>query len=131
MQQEQQTTLGILAKTGLTLLILVLIIGTLVALFASNIGAMKAAGAKQGAPSVSVATTEVREMQWPVESTAIGSISPLKGVVLSVESPGIISELSFRSGKPVQAGSQLLQLDDRSERAELLRLLRQRKSWPD
>lgn len=119
-QEQKQTALGIVAKTGLTVLILALIIGGLVGLYASNIFTMVAAGAAMGGPPpVSVATTDVSEMEWPVESTAIGSISALKGVILSVESPGIISELSFKSGKPVEAGTQLIQLDDRSERAEL------------
>lgn len=118
-QEQKQTALGIVVKTGLTILILLVIIGALVGLYASNIFTMIAAGAEQGPPPVSVATTEVSEMEWPVEASAIGSISALKGVTLSVESPGIISELSFKSGKPVKAGTQLIQLDDRSERAEL------------
>jgi multidrug efflux pump subunit AcrA (membrane-fusion protein) len=58
---------------------------------------MIAAGELQGPPRASVATADVSEMQWPVEATAIGSISALKGVILSVESPGIITDLSFKS----------------------------------
>lgn len=118
-QEQKQTASGVVAKTALTIFILIVIVGAIGGFFYTNIASMMAAGAEQGPPPVSVATTDVSEMEWPVESTAIGSISALKGVILSVESPGIISELSFRSGKPVEAGTQLIQLDDRSEQAEL------------
>jgi membrane fusion protein (multidrug efflux system) len=110
---------GFVAKTLLTLIVILVIVGTLVGLFVSNIQTMIAAGELQGPPRASVATADVSEMQWPVEATAIGSISALKGVILSVESPGIITDLSFKSGQPVQQGTQLMQLDDRSEQAEL------------
>ena len=110
---------GFVAKTLLTLIVILVIVGVLVGLFISNIQTMIAAGELQGPPRASVATADVSEMQWPVEATAIGSISALKGVILSVESPGIITDLNFKSGQPAQQGTQLMQLDDGSEQAEL------------
>ena len=115
----KHTFQGFVAKTLLTLIVILVIVGVLVGLFVSNIQTMIAAGELQGPPRASFATADVSEMQWPVESTAIGSISALKGVILSVESPGTITDLSFKSGQPVQQGTQLMQLDDRSEQAEL------------
>ena len=108
-----------LLKTVLTFLLLAGIIGLLVGLFASNIRSMQQAGAMAGRPRVAVASAEISQMEWPVEVQAIGSVSALRGVILSVESPGTIAELSVRSGSRIEQGQVLLQLDDRSERAVL------------
>lgn len=110
---------SILLKSVVTLFILVVIIGALVGLFANNIRTMIQAGAQAGPPPISVATAAVESMQWPVETNAIGTVTPLKGVTLSTELPGTITQLSFTSGSLIREGETLIQLDDRSERAEL------------
>lgn len=116
---SQNSFKQIVVKTFVTLAILITIIAVLVGFFALNIRSMIDAGELMGPPPVAVATASVQEMQWPVETAAIGSVSPLRGVILSVESPGIITGLSFRSGSMIEKGDPVIQLDDSSERAEL------------
>lgn len=106
-------------KTLVTVAILAAIIGVILFFYSMNIKAMAAAGAMTGPPPVAVATADVSEMEWPVESAAIGTITPVQGVTLSVEVPGTITELSFESGQPVKKGDVLAKLDSRSERAQL------------
>lgn len=109
----------ILRKTLITAGVLALIVVLIAGLYALNIKSMIESGKGSRAPVVAVASAEVEAMEWPVEVAAIGSVSPLRGVVLSVEVPGIVRELSFKSGTMVKKGQPLVQLGDRSERAEL------------
>ncbi len=106
-------------KTQVTCGILIGIIVVLGGFFYANINAMKKAGAMMGPPPVSVATADISKMEWPVESAAIGTITPVQGVTLSVELPGTVTELGFESGQFVAQGDVLAKLDSRSERAQL------------
>lgn len=106
-------------KTLITVLILAGVIGALVGLKAIQIGEIMAAIPNLQPPPASVSTTTVRSMDWPVESTAIGTIEPVQGVMLSVESAGVVTELAFESGQTAAAGDLLLKLDTRSEAAQL------------
>lgn len=116
---SQKSFKQIVLKTVITLGILLGIVLVLGGFYALNIKSMIDSGSGMGPRPVAVASANVETMQWPVETAAIGSVSPLRGVILSVESPGIITELSFKSGRLIKAGDPLIQLDDSSERAEL------------
>ncbi|WPJ97798.1 efflux RND transporter periplasmic adaptor subunit [Coraliomargarita algicola] len=106
-------------KTGITVVILAVVIGALVGLKAIQIGEIMAAIPNMQPPPASVATANVSSMDWPVESNAIGTIAPVQGVTLSVESAGLVTDLAFESGQTVRKGDLLLQLDTRSEAAQL------------
>lgn len=109
---------SILIKALLTVLLLVALVGVLGGLFYTNIKHMQLADTDTKAPVVAVATSTIETMLWPVEAHAIGSVSALNGVMLSLESAGVIHELSFKSGAMVRQGDRLIRLDDRSEVAE-------------
>ena len=66
-----------------------------------------------------MATAEVSQMKWPVESSAIGTITPVQGVTLSFGSSGTVATLAFSSGQVVVQGDVLATLDASSERARL------------
>jgi membrane fusion protein (multidrug efflux system) len=106
-------------KMLITVVILAVVIGALVGLKAIQIGEIMAAIPNLQPPPASVSTTTVRSMDWPVESTAIGTIEPVQGVMLSVESAGVVTELAFESGQTVATGDLLLKLDTRSEVAQI------------
>jgi membrane fusion protein (multidrug efflux system) len=106
-------------KTVITVVILAVVIGSLIGLKAIQVGEIMAAIPNLQPPPASVSTTRVRSMEWSVESSAIGTITPVQGVMLSVESAGIITELAFESGQFVSQGDLLLKLDTRSEAAQL------------
>ena len=50
---------------------------------------------------------------------AIGTVSAVQGVDLTVETSGIVKEILFKANDRVDAGAVLLQLDDDVERADL------------
>lgn len=116
---ESNRLLTMLMKTLLTVLLLAAIVGMIGGLFYTNIRRMKLAGSHTEPPPIAVASCGIETMEWPVEARAIGSVSALNGVMLSLESAGLITELSFKSGAMVRKGDTLIRLDDSSEVAEL------------
>lgn len=106
-------------KLFITVVGLAVVIGVIVGIKAIQINTMIAAGKQAGPPPESVATQVVTQRQWRDHTDVIGTITPVQGVMLAVESPGVVREIRFDSGQLVQAGDVLLALDSRSEAAEL------------
>lgn len=67
---------------------------------------------------VAVAAAESRTV--PKYLAAIGSLQAVREVTVSPEVAGRITEIAFESGASVVAGAPLLQLNDRTEQADLL-----------
>jgi membrane fusion protein (multidrug efflux system) len=70
-------------------------------------------------PPEAVTTLVARRMPFPSTLKAVGSVASARGVTVSADLPGIVSEIAFESGRPVQAGALLVRLDTRQERAQL------------
>ena len=70
-------------------------------------------------PPVTVSAIEAEPITWTPGIEAIGTASALRGVDLGVEAGGIVQEILFRANDRVEAGQQLVQIDDRMERADL------------
>lgn len=109
----------ILLKTFLVIVLIAVIAGAIAGIKALQIKSMIEMGSKMGPPVQAVATAEVESFEWTVESNAIGTIEAVRGVMLSVDSPGVIASIDFESGQSVAAGDLLLTLDTQSEEAEL------------
>jgi membrane fusion protein (multidrug efflux system) len=78
------------------------------------------AGSKGYAPQPeSVSSAVVREENWPVTLTAIGSITAVQGVTVNPELAGIVSQIGFESGAVVAKGDLLVKLDTSLEEAQL------------
>lgn len=106
-----------LALTGLAGLV-VLILGIKAAQIGSLlgfIGEMEEAGM----PPVSVASSPVREVQWERGRDYVGTLRPVKGVLLTVEVGGIVSSIEVENGAEVREGDVLFRLDESRERAQL------------
>lgn len=73
-------------------------------------------------PTAVITQSEVRVDRWQPKLEAVGSLSAVQGMDLSTEVSGIISEILFTSGSPVEAGQVLLRLDTATEEAQLERL---------
>jgi membrane fusion protein, multidrug efflux system len=71
------------------------------------------------APPDAVTTIVVKQEDWPATLNAIGTIAPVQGVTVSADLPGVIDRIAFDSGRPVQQGEILVQLDTRQEQAQL------------
>lgn len=70
-------------------------------------------------PAATVSTVVVKPLSWTPGVEAIGTVSAVRGVDLTVETPGIVKDILFQANQKVEAGAVLVQLDDAVERADL------------
>lgn len=70
-------------------------------------------------PPDAVTTIVVKREQWPATINAIGTVAPVQGVTVSADLPGMVDRIAFDSGRSVQQGDILVQLDTRQEQAQL------------
>src|SRR4051794_13494135 len=99
----------------------------IVAVFVAAIGAVKvrqvrgamAKGAAFQPPPEAVTTTVAHQEEWPATVRSIGTVTAVQGVVVSSDLPGIVSRITFESGRTVRAGDVLVKLDTREEEAQL------------
>jgi membrane fusion protein (multidrug efflux system) len=104
---------------------IVMLVG--VAAFLGAIGSFKfhqiQMGAAQAAsfqpPPEAVTTIDARREQWPATLSAIGTVAAVHGVTVSADLPGVVDRITFESGRTVEAGAVLVQLDTRQEQAQL------------
>jgi len=84
------------------------------------------AGARTMMPAV-VSTQVVSQDRWQPSLPAVGTISPIRGVMISSEVAGVIRSVHFDSGYKVAANDLLVQLDDEVDVAEAVALDAERK----
>jgi membrane fusion protein (multidrug efflux system) len=70
-------------------------------------------------PTLTVSTIAVQPVTWYPTIDAIGTVSAATGVDLAVELAGIIRQVNFKANDDITAGQLLIQIDDRTERADL------------
>jgi len=70
-------------------------------------------------PPDAVTTIVAARETWPVTIAAIGTVGAVQGVTVSADLPGVVDRIAFESGRTVQAGDILVQLDTRQEQAQL------------
>ena len=75
--------------------------------------------ANQPVPVVTVSTTEAAVTDWTPVVETIGTLNALRGVELTVQTSGIVTEISFTASQKVQRGDVLLRLDDAVQAADL------------
>lgn len=103
----------------ITLGAVVVLIGALAFVKFQQIQAAVAQAASFQPPPTAVTTIVAKEENWSSSLKAIGSVVAVQGVTVSADLPGIVSRISFDSGRQVQAGQILVQLDTRQEQAQL------------
>ncbi len=99
-----------------TVLVIVAVIGFIKV---KQIQAGIAMGAKFAPPPAAVSTFKVDQQEWQPTLTAVGTANAVQGVMVSTDLPGIIREISFKSGTPVKKGQELVKLDTTQEVAQL------------
>lgn len=77
------------------------------------------AGAAFANPAQAVNVAVAHPVLWQVDASAAGTVVAQQFVTLSNELAGTVARVVFRSGEIVEAGQVLLELDTRTERAEL------------
>jgi membrane fusion protein (multidrug efflux system) len=80
---------------------------------------MISAGKKMMPPPTTVTSADVKKGDWQPMLTAIGSISPVQGAMISAELAGTVAEINFQSGALVKKGEVLLKLDASAEEAQM------------
>ena len=109
-----------MAKRMMVMLALVILaIAALAFVKVRQFRAMAAQFAAMQPPPEAVTTTTTQQEEWPTTIDAIGTIAAVQGVVVSADLPGIVDRIAFESGKSVQEGDLLVQLDTRQEQAQL------------
>ncbi|HKV10207.1 MAG TPA: efflux RND transporter periplasmic adaptor subunit [Thermoanaerobaculia bacterium] len=103
----------------LMLVVVAVLIAALAAFKYNQIQGAAAQSASFQPPPEAVTTIEARQDTWPSAVTAIGTVTPVQGVTVSADLPGIVERISFASGGTVRAGQVLVKLDTRQEEAQL------------
>ena len=85
-----------------------------------------AEGAAFQPPPEAVTTIVAQQEDWPATLSAIGTMAAVQGVTVSADLPGIVDRIGFESGRSVQKGDVLAELDTRQERAQLAAIEAQR-----
>jgi membrane fusion protein (multidrug efflux system) len=70
-------------------------------------------------PPTAVTTVVTKAEKWPSTLSEIGTAAAVQGVTVSADLPGTVDRIAFESGKQVNAGDVLVELDTRQERAQL------------
>jgi membrane fusion protein (multidrug efflux system) len=76
-------------------------------------------GKKMVPPPTTVTSATVQKGDWQPMLSAVGSINPVQGAMISAELAGTVSEINFQSGTLVKKGDVLLKLDASAEQAQL------------
>lgn len=100
-------------------ILLVLVCGGIVGFNLFRDNAMQQFFATMKPPAATVSTTIVKPTDWTPGIEAIGTVSAVRGVDLTVETAGIVKDILFHANQKVEANAVLLQLDDAAERADL------------
>ena len=81
----------------------------------------------KGFPPAVVAATEVTQENWQPSLQSVGSLVATNGIDVSTEVDGIVSEILFTSGQPVEQGQILIKLDASVDNAALEALRAERR----
>ena len=74
-------------------------------------------------PPPVVAATQVRQDQWNLSLSSVGSLTAVAGVAVNNEVAGMVKAIHFESGQTVKAGQLLLELDNSLDTAQHKSLL--------
>jgi membrane fusion protein (multidrug efflux system) len=78
-------------------------------------------------PPEAVTTIVAEQGEWPATLNVIGTTAAVQGVTVAADLPGIVERIGFDSGRTVQKGDVLVELDTRQEQAQLVAAEAQRE----
>jgi membrane fusion protein (multidrug efflux system) len=70
-------------------------------------------------PPISVTVAQAQPDTWNRRIRAVGTLVAFQGVDITTEESGIVTAINFKSGDEVEAGTLLIDLDNRTEMANL------------
>lgn len=117
--ETQKPSKGRKFLTVIVLLVVLVIFGAVVGL-QQFIAYKKSEAALNMPETVSLVTTmKVNEQEWTPVISAVGSIRPNQGAMLSAQSGGTVSKVLVKSGERVKKGQLLVEIDSSVEKASL------------
>lgn len=111
----RKATLATLAGIGISLVV----IGAIAGVKALQFAAIGEAFAAQIAPPTPVNSAVVQRKAWARQVSSVGSVVAVHGTEVSVEADGVVRAILFEPGSIVEAGDELVRLDDDVERSQL------------
>jgi membrane fusion protein, multidrug efflux system len=102
----------------LMLLVMALVVAGLGFVKFRQFQAMAAMYAAMQPPPDAVTTIVAATEEWPASLSAIGTVAAVQGVTVSADLPGIVARIAFESGRTVEKGAVLVELDTRQEQAQ-------------
>lgn len=90
-------------------------------------GGNKSGGQSKGFPPAVIGSTEVKQELWQPSLQSVGSLVATNGINVSTEVNGIVSEIVFTSGQPIEQGEVLIKLDASVDTAALEALRAERR----
>jgi membrane fusion protein (multidrug efflux system) len=84
------------------------------------------AGSSFQPPPEAITTVIAKEETWPSTLNVVGTMAAIHGVTVSADLPGTVDQIKFESGRWVQEGEVLVELDTRQEHAQLAAMEAQR-----
>jgi len=103
----------------IAIIILVVIFGGVFAFNLTRTIILKRVFANFQFPPSVVSTITVKAQDWQPLLPSVGELSAYKGISVSAEVSGRVTDIYFTAGQKVKAGEKLVQLDDASEKAQL------------
>ena len=88
---------------------------------------MQQSAMPQGFPPAVISATDVKTERWQPSLQSVGSLVAINGINVSTEVNGIVSEIAFTSGQPVEKNQILIKLDDAVDKAALEALRSERR----
>ena len=99
---------------------LVVLFGGIFGWHAFVAGKTRQAMAQAAQQRASVTAATVRSVAWPAQLEATASLKAVQGTLLTPQLAGMVTALHFQSGQKVAKGALLVQLNDATQRAQLL-----------
>lgn len=106
-------------RLGITALVALAVFGAIFGYKFLTIRKMMAAMAGQKPPAVTVSASPVAEETWPNTIHAVGGLKSFRGITVKTELEGLVREITAVSGRTVDQGAVLVQLDTTVEEAQL------------
>ncbi len=106
-------------RVVLAVLGVILVLAVLGGVKALQFRTMMAAGESMSPPPEVVTTAKVRAETWRPTIATVGSIAAVQGVMVRAEMGGTVEKIAFESGRQVEKGDLLLQLEIATEEAQL------------
>ena len=106
-------------RIALSILGLLVIIGTLAGVKTLQIKDLIAAGESMQPPPTAITAISVQSANWETTLSSIGTLEASQGVVITADLTGRVSRLFFDGGEVVSAGDLLLEQETSTEDAQL------------